>query len=42
LSSRNLQNSKAATLSDLNTYDIMNASALLFVESSLEALQVKK
>ena len=41
LSSRNLQNSKVVILSDLNTYDIMNASALLFVESSLDALQVK-
>ncbi len=42
LSSRNLQNSKVITLSDLNTYDIMNASALLFVESSLDALQTKE
>jgi len=42
LSSRNLQNSKVVTLSGLNTYDIMNASALLFVESSLDALQVKE
>jgi large subunit ribosomal protein L4 len=41
LSSRNLQNSKVITLSDLNTYDIMNASFLLFVESSLDALQEK-
>ena len=30
LSSRNLQNSKVITLSELNTYEIMNASALLF------------
>jgi len=42
LSSRNLQNSKVVTLSGLNTYDIMNASALLFLESSLDALQVKE
>jgi len=41
LSSRNLQNSKAVSLSDLNTYDIMNATALLFIESSLDALQIK-
>ena len=41
LSSRNLQNSKVVTLSDLNTYDIMDATALLFVESSLDALQTK-
>ncbi|RLD95987.1 MAG: 50S ribosomal protein L4 [Bacteroidetes bacterium] len=39
LSSRNLQNSKVITLSELNTYEIMNASALCFVESSLEVLQ---
>ena len=39
LSSRNLQNSKVVTLTDLNTYDIMKASTLLFVESSLDALQ---
>lgn len=41
LSSRNLQNSKVVTISELNTYDIMNASALLFVESSLDVLQKK-
>ena len=39
LSSRNLRNSKVVTLSELNTYEIMNASALLFVESSLDVLQ---
>ncbi|PID93028.1 MAG: 50S ribosomal protein L4 [Bacteroidetes bacterium] len=39
LSSRNLQNSKVITLSELNTYEIMNASALLFLESSLDVLQ---
>lgn len=41
LSSRNLQNSKVVTLSELNTYDIMNATTLLFVESSLDVLQAK-
>ena len=41
LSSRNLQNSKVVTLSELNTYDIMNATTLLFVESSLDVLQGK-
>ncbi len=41
LSSRNLQNSKIITVSELNTYDIMNATALLFVESSLDVLQTK-
>ena len=39
LSSRNLQNSKVVTISELNTYEIMSASALLFVESSLDVLQ---
>jgi large subunit ribosomal protein L4 len=39
LSSRNLQNSKVIMLSELNTYEIMNASALCFVESSLDVLQ---
>ncbi len=39
LSSRNLQNSKVVTVSELNTYEIMNASTLLFVESSLDVLQ---
>jgi large subunit ribosomal protein L4 len=41
LSSRNLKNSKVITLSELNTYEIMNASALCFVESSLDVLQKK-
>jgi large subunit ribosomal protein L4 len=39
LSSRNLQKTKVITLSELNTYEIMNATALLFVESSLDVLQ---
>jgi large subunit ribosomal protein L4 len=39
LSSRNLQNSKVVTVSELNTYEIMNASALIFAESSLDVLQ---
>ena len=41
LSSRNLQNSKVITVSELNTYEIMRASALLFIESSLDVLQKK-
>ncbi len=41
LSSRNLPNSKVVTVSELSTYDIMSASALLFVESSLDVLQKK-
>jgi len=39
LSSRNLQNSKVLTLTELSTYEIMNATTLLFVESSLDVLQ---
>jgi len=38
LSSRNLQYSKVITVSELNTYDIMNAAKLIFVESSVDAL----
>lgn len=39
LSSRNLQKTKVITISELNTYEIMNASTVLFVESSLDVLQ---
>ncbi|KPK85220.1 MAG: 50S ribosomal protein L4 [Bacteroides sp. SM23_62_1] len=39
LSSRNLQDSKVILVSQINTYDIMKASVVVFVESSLEALQ---
>lgn len=39
LSSRNLQGVKVITLSELNTYDILNASQLVFIESSLNNLQ---
>ncbi len=39
LSSRNLQGAKVVTISELNTYDIMNASNVVFVESSLDQLQ---
>lgn len=38
LSSRNLQGIKVVMVSDLNTYDILNASTVTFVESSIEAL----
>lgn len=41
LSSRNLQGNKVVTISDLNTYDIMNASTILFSEKSLMILQEK-
>jgi large subunit ribosomal protein L4 len=39
LSSRNLEKSKVITVSELNTYDIMNASVVVFFESSLNLLQ---
>jgi large subunit ribosomal protein L4 len=42
LSSRNLPGSKVVTVSDLNTYDIMNASALIILESSLGYLQTNE
>lgn len=38
LSSRNLKNIEVVRVSDLATYDIMKASTLLFVESSLKGL----
>ena len=38
LSSRNLQDVRVLTVSELNTYDIMNASVVLFVEGSIELL----
>ncbi len=38
LSSRNLQGSKIVYVNDLNTYDVMNASKVIFVESSIDAL----
>ncbi|MCK5663973.1 MAG: 50S ribosomal protein L4 [Thiotrichaceae bacterium] len=39
LSSRNLQGVKIVTASELSTYDIMNASKVTFVESSVEAIE---
>jgi large subunit ribosomal protein L4 len=39
LSSRNLKGKKVVTISDLNTYDIVNAAVLIFSESSINALQ---
>jgi len=39
LSSRNLQGSKTVTVSELTTYDIINAKALIFAESSIDALE---
>jgi large subunit ribosomal protein L4 len=41
LSSQNLKNARVLTLSETTTYDIMNTSALLLLESSVNALQNK-
>ena len=42
LASRNIQESKIVLVNNLNTYDIMNAGTLIFVESSLNTLQSKE
>jgi large subunit ribosomal protein L4 len=42
LASRNLQDSKIILVNNLNTYDIMNAGVLIFMESSLNVLQSKE
>jgi large subunit ribosomal protein L4 len=42
LASRNLQDSKIVAVNNLNTYDIMNAAVLVFMESSLDVLQSKE
>ena len=39
LSSRNLSGIKIVTASELSTYDILNASKLAFVESSVEVIE---
>jgi len=39
LASRNLQDSKIIGVADLNTYDIMHASVVVFTENSLKSLQ---
>ena len=39
LSSRNLSKSKVVLASELNTYDIMNANKMLFVESSIKLVE---
>lgn len=42
LSSRNLQDTKVVTIYDLNTYDIMSASRIVFFESTLGLLQTNE
>ncbi len=39
LSSRNLRDSKVLTINELTTYDILNCSSLVFMESSIDILQ---
>lgn len=39
LSSRNLANTKVVTASDVNTYDLMNASVVVLSEGALEKLE---
>jgi len=39
LSSRNLNGTLVVTVSELTTYDIMNSTSLVFVESSLDRIQ---
>ena len=39
LSSRNLKKSKVVSVSSLNTYDLMNANKLMFVESSIKEIE---
>ncbi len=39
LSARNIQGVEVATASELNTYEIMKASTLVFVESAVDVLQ---
>ena len=40
LSSRNLENVKVITVGELNTYDIMNSTKLVFVDGVQDAIQV--
>ena len=39
LSSRNLRKAKVVLASELNTYDIMNANKMLFIESSIKVIE---
>ena len=39
LSARNLPYSKVVTSSELSTYDIMNSTSLVFMESSIDSIQ---
>jgi large subunit ribosomal protein L4 len=39
LSSRNIQNAKVITASDINTYDILNAKKLIIEEGAVEKIE---
>ena len=39
LSSRNLQGAKVVTASQINTYDLMNASSVILAEGSIEKIE---
>jgi large subunit ribosomal protein L4 len=39
LSGRNVQNSKVTTADQINTYDLMNADNVIFVESSISKIE---
>ena len=39
LSGRNIENTKVATASDVNTYDLLHADHLVFVESSIQTVE---
>jgi large subunit ribosomal protein L4 len=38
LASRNIQNTQVLTVDNLNTYDVLHADRILFVEGSVEKL----
>lgn len=39
MSGRNIQNSKITTADQINTYDVMNADSVIFVESSMSKIE---
>jgi large subunit ribosomal protein L4 len=39
LSGRNVENTKVTTVDQINTYDVMNADNVIFVESSISKVE---
>jgi large subunit ribosomal protein L4 len=39
LSSRNLKGAKIVTASEINTYDLMNATSIILAEGSIEKIE---